>query len=248
MRANPRYINAGFPEPVVQVVSVNRRAHIETQIRAVASYVLNPVVVACDIIKFDFEEAARVMHKLQQVSVLNLLPRDSEVNQVHKVHILVVRAAHWVDSEVLSAVEAAKTRVATESHNVSASAIVLIQVPVLMRPHLGRPANSDGRFVNNEWNPLFGGQLSQSLVIGWRCLVVSQACDRLDNDCTDVLSSCPLLLDNLGSSLDAPLFLVSVCFSILDEGLHHVWERSTWPLVCWNTIAEVNIRAAECGD
>lgn len=68
------------------------------------------------------------------------------------IDLLFVGAAHRVCSVVESGVEAAKTGVAAEGHDISAATIVFVEVPVLVRPNLSRPTNTDLSFIYNEGN------------------------------------------------------------------------------------------------
>jgi len=96
------------------------------------------------------------MHKFQQAVILNFLPSGSEVQQIHHVDILIVCAAHWVNSIVKGAVEAAQARVSTESHDIGTATVVLVEVPVLVRPHFSRATDTDLSLINDEWDALSG--------------------------------------------------------------------------------------------
>jgi len=69
------------------------------------------------------------MNQLEQVVVLNFLPDSSKVDNIHHINVLVERAVHSV---IHGAVKAAETSVTTKSHEVGATSVCLIEVPVFV--------------------------------------------------------------------------------------------------------------------
>jgi len=236
--ADPGHMDARLQQPVLEVVSLVGLAAVEAEVGAVAADVLDPAVVAGDIIQFNFEEAASVVHKLKQSSVLDFLPGNTEVHYIHQVDILVEIATHWVHSVVQCAVEAGETRVSAESHDVGAAAILLTQVPVFVRPHFCTSAHADFSLVHDEWNALPRCELSKFFVVGWRGLHVGKAGNRLHNNGTDVLASSTLIVDDLSCGINASLFFISIRLGVLNEWLDHVGQWCLWPVESWKTLIE----------
>jgi len=247
--ANSRDLDADLVKIVLHAGGHCLVLAVETQVGAVASDVLDEARVSLDVAKLNLEEAARVLHQLEQFSVLDLLPNGAEVNQLHHVDVLIESAAVGVDSVVESAVETGDATVAAEGHDVSTAAVVRIQVPVLVGPHLAAGANTDFALVNNERNSVGGSQLSELLVVQGRSLFVSEARDRLNNNSADILASGLLLNNDLGSSVEASFLLGLVLRSVVREGVLQLGERSLGPFVGGRIgLVEVGIGARHGSD
>lgn len=247
--ANSRDLDADLVKIVLHAGGGFLVLAIETKVGAVASNVLDEAGVPLNVAELNLKEAARVLHQLEQFSVLDLLPDGTEVHQLNHIDVLVESAAVGVHSVVKSAVEARNSAVATEGHNISNAAVVSVEVPVLVGPHLATGANTDFALVNNERNTVGSSQLSELLVVHGRSLFVSETRDGLHNNSANILASGLLLDDDLGSGVEASLLFGLVLDGVVSEGVLHLGQGSLGPLVggCVGT-SEVSVRAGHRGN
>ena len=93
-------------------------------------------MVTSSVSEFNFEEGAGVLDELKETSRLDVSPGDAKVEHLSHVDVLLKTATHWVDSHVPSGVVTRDASLSAESDEIRSTSISLLQIPVLMSPHL----------------------------------------------------------------------------------------------------------------
>lgn len=125
-------VDSSLLQPALDGASGFSVLAVEPKVSAVASDVSDEACVAANIAQFYLKETTCVMDKFEKVIVLNFLPDCAKVNNIHHINVLIELC-----SVVKGTVEATEASVTSECHEISATTISLIEVPILVRPHLG---------------------------------------------------------------------------------------------------------------
>lgn len=137
------------------------------------------------------------MHKFEEVIVLNFLPDGTIIKHVDHINVLIILTSLRINSVVQCAVETTKTSVTAKGHEVGATTISFVEVPIVVRPHLGRAADTDLRLIHNKRNSLLCCNLPKPFVINWGCLIIGKTGNRLNNNSTNIFTSISLLLNEI---------------------------------------------------
>lgn len=200
-------------------------------------------------VKFNFQETANILHLVKQVSLLNLLPSDAEVEEFDHVDILIEGGAMRVKTVVNSGVEARDASFATEGDHVGCTTVVLIEVPVVVCPQLARLTISRASLIHNEWNTVLFAHSTQLFVEHGSCRFVSVRSDWLNYDSADISSVRFLLTNDFTEFSEASFLFLLVSFFVLSERVLQLRQRCGRPLVGGNaSVVHSGVRGGEHGD
>ena len=202
-------------------------------------------LVSFDVAQLNFKERRSVLHEVKQVSVLNVSPGHAEGEKLHHVDILLEGRAVGVLSVLKSAVESRNTSTTSKSNDVSR----VLQIPVLVGPHLARCSNTSSGLINNERNAMLLGQSSELFIVRRGSLLAVQGSDGLNNNSSNVLRLSFAVNNDLTHSIEASLLFFSVSSLVLGKRVSKVRERSNRPVIGRDVeVVGVGVASTESGD
>lgn len=227
-----RDLDAALSEPLLQGVRHHRGIRLEAEEGTIATHVANKAVaVALHIAEFNFKEGANVLNLLKVVTVLDLFPGSAEVKQFHDIDILVKVGALGVQSVFSGGVEATHAGLASEGHHVGAAAVRLVEVPVIVGPHLARLPKAGPCLINNEGDAFPRAQRSKLLVKSRRSHFVFERSNRLNDHCSNVSVRSTLSGDHVLKDLQAASLLSLVCLIVTSKRVDKLGQGSRRPII-----------------
>ena len=137
---------------------------IEGDCCAETAYVSNLTFVASGVLELNLDEAAHIVHQFKHVTFLDVSPGDTKVEHLCHIHVLFEAGAGRVLSHLVAAEVAGNTSLASKGDEVWAATVSILQVPVLVAPHLSRLPHARLRLVDDEGDSFTLGQHSQIFV------------------------------------------------------------------------------------
>jgi len=136
-----------------------------------------------------------------------------------------------VQSVVERAVETTDATFAAKGHDVRTAAVIFVEVPVLVGPHLSACSHPSTSLIHDERNSFTGTDASDFLVEDWSCLSILVRSHGLNDHGTHIFASIALCFHRTFKSRNAPLLFSLVGLLVVRIRVRQLGQRRDGPVV-----------------